>query len=225
MPHFETADNPEVRERFMRAARAAARMDHPNLCRIYEAGMIDGIWFLTMRHLPGNPLSAYTGRPHPPHDAVKIVAKLTQVLEYAHGKGLIHRDLKPSNVMMCPGTGPTVMDFGLAKQMQQLDQKLLSSEACSRTARQSPAGYTTRHGLHPRRTGSRSVPVIACPVFPDSAARLPGVAGAPVDPRSRRGFPAVPLPGRSRGCRDRPAPAAAGVLPHQCRGSEQYRIP
>ncbi len=124
VPHFASGADASVRERFLREARAAAKLDHPNLCPIFAVGVIDGIYFLTMRLLPGKPLSAYTGRPHPPREAVKIVAKLAQALEHAHSKGVIHRDLKPGNIMVCPGTGPTILDFGLAKQIAQPDQKL-----------------------------------------------------------------------------------------------------
>ncbi len=58
---------------------------------------------------------------------MEIVTKLAQALGSAHGKGVIHRDLKPNNVMMCAGVGPVVMDFGLAKQTRQEDQKLTQS--------------------------------------------------------------------------------------------------
>jgi formylglycine-generating enzyme required for sulfatase activity/serine/threonine protein kinase len=124
VPHFASGDDPAVRERFIQEALAAAKLDHPNLCPIYDVGVIEGIYFLTMRLLPGKPLSKYTGRPHPRHEAVKIVAKLAEVLEHAHSKGVIHRDLKPANIMMCPGTGPTVMDFGLAKQTKRQEHRL-----------------------------------------------------------------------------------------------------
>jgi serine/threonine-protein kinase len=124
VPHLDAGAAPSVRERFLREARAAARLDHPNLCPIYDADVIDGVYFMTMRLLPGKPLSAYTGQPLLPREALEIVAKLAQALEHAHGKGVIHRDLKPGNIMLCPGTGPTVLDFGLAKQVQQPDQKL-----------------------------------------------------------------------------------------------------
>jgi formylglycine-generating enzyme required for sulfatase activity/serine/threonine protein kinase len=129
VPHFDSGGDSSVRERFLREARAAARLHHPNLCPVYHADVIDGIYFLTMCYLEGKLLSAYTGRPHAPHEALKVVIKLAQVLDYAHGKGVIHRDLKPSNIMLCPGTGPTVMDFGLAKQIQQPDQKLTQTGA------------------------------------------------------------------------------------------------
>ncbi len=124
VPHFGDGADTELLERFLREARSAAKLDHANLCPIYDADVIDGIWFLTMRLLPGKPLSAWTDRPHPPHEALKIVTKLAQALDHAHSQGVIHRDLKPSNVMMCPSTGPTVMDFGLAKHTRQPDQKL-----------------------------------------------------------------------------------------------------
>jgi serine/threonine protein kinase len=124
VPHFGVGDDPEVRERFLREARAAAQLDHANLCPVYDVGTINGVCFLTMRYLKGKLLSDYTGKPQPPRKAVEITAKLAQALESAHAKGVIHRDLKPNNVMMCAGVGPVVMDFGLAKQTKSEDQKL-----------------------------------------------------------------------------------------------------
>jgi serine/threonine protein kinase len=124
VPHFGVGDDPEMRERFLREARAAAQLDHANLCPVYDVGTINGVCFLTMRYLKGKLLSDYTGKPQPPRKAVEITAKLAQALEAAHAKGVIHRDLKPNNVMMCAGVGPVVMDFGLAKQIKSEDQKL-----------------------------------------------------------------------------------------------------
>src|SRR5665213_3340847 len=124
VPHFGIGDDPQMRERFLREARAAAQLDHPNLCPVHDVGTINGVCFLTMRYLKGKLLSDYTGKPQPPRKAVEITAKLAQALESAHTKGVIHRDLKPNNVMMCAGVGPVVMDFGLAKQTKSEDQKL-----------------------------------------------------------------------------------------------------
>src|SRR5439155_27185236 len=59
VPHFDIGDDPEVRERFRREARSAAKVDHPNLCPVYDVGVQDGIYFLTMRYLKGKPLSDY----------------------------------------------------------------------------------------------------------------------------------------------------------------------
>ena len=124
VPHFEAAADPEVHERFLRKARAAAGLDHPNLCPVYDVGVLDGIYYLTMRYLKGKLLSDHTGTAQPPRKAVEVVTKLAQALAAAHARGVIHRDLKPNNVMMCAGVGPVVMDFGLAKQNQGENQKL-----------------------------------------------------------------------------------------------------
>jgi formylglycine-generating enzyme required for sulfatase activity len=128
VPHFEAGDRPQARERFLREARAAAQLEHPNLCPVHHVGVQDGVCYLTMRYLQGRPLSDYTDQPQPPREAIKIVGKLAQALEYAHSRGVIHRDLKPSNVLMCAGVGPVVLDFGLAK-LRQMDRKLTQTGA------------------------------------------------------------------------------------------------
>ncbi len=124
VPHFNAADDPQVRERFLREAKAAAGLDHPNLCPVYDVGVRDGVYYLTMRYLRGKLLSEYGNAAQPPAEAVDIVVKLAQALATAHAKGVIHRDLKPNNIMMCAGVGPVVMDFGLAKQTDRHDKAL-----------------------------------------------------------------------------------------------------
>jgi predicted Ser/Thr protein kinase len=126
VPHFVEGDDPQLRERFLREAKSAARLDHPNLCSVYDAGVLDGVYFLTMRFLKGKPLSDFTGKPQPPRKAAEIVVALAQALAAAHAKGVIHRDLKPSNVMLVAEVGPVVMDFGLAKNVD-ADKKLTSA--------------------------------------------------------------------------------------------------
>jgi serine/threonine protein kinase len=124
VPHFGDGANTELLERFLREARSAAKLEHANLCPIYDAGVLDGIYYLTMRYLKGKLLSDYSGQPQPTRKVVEIVTKLALALETAHAKGVIHRDLKPSNIMMVAGVGPVVMDFGLARQVQQADTRL-----------------------------------------------------------------------------------------------------
>lgn len=104
-------------ERFLREARAAAMLAHPNLCPVYDAGQIEGVSFLTMAYVQGQPLSESMRQeqPRPIPDAVRLIGQIAAAMHYAHGRGVIHRDLKPANVMIDEGGQPIIMDFGLAR--------------------------------------------------------------------------------------------------------------
>jgi hypothetical protein len=117
VPRFSPEDGPTAVERFIRSARAAATLAHPNLCPVYDAGQLQGIPYLTMPHLEGQSLAALLreGPPWPPDRAVALVHKLALALQAAHQKGIVHRDLNPTNILLTPAGEPTVMDFGLAR--------------------------------------------------------------------------------------------------------------
>ena len=103
-------------DRFYREAHAAATLDHPSLCPVYDVGQIGGIPYLTMAYIKGKPLSAYIVRDQPMAErrAAIMVRKLAQALEEAHYNGVVHRDLKPSNIMVNARGELIIMDFGLA---------------------------------------------------------------------------------------------------------------
>jgi Protein kinase domain len=103
-------------DRFYREANAAATLDHPSLCPVYDVGQIGGIPYLTMAYIKGQPLSKYIlrHRPMSQRRSAIIVRKLAQALEEAHYNGVVHRDLKPSNIMVNARGDLVIMDFGLA---------------------------------------------------------------------------------------------------------------
>ena len=122
IPFFDTS-SPQRLERFAREARSAAALHHPNICTVFDAGEIDGRPFLTMAYIAGTPLEREIDpdTPVPQSRAAEIVRKVALALDYAHRKGIVHRDLKPANIMMGSDGEPVVMDFGLAKQVIDVD--------------------------------------------------------------------------------------------------------
>ena len=112
------AGSAKLIQRMETEAKAAARIDHPLICKVYDFGEIDGIRFIAMQYVEGEDLKSYlkrVGRQRPPEEAVRWTLQLAEALEAAHEKGIIHRDLKPENVMLNRKGEPVIMDFGLAR--------------------------------------------------------------------------------------------------------------
>ncbi len=127
IPHPALMIDRAYRERFLHEARAAARLDHPNFARVCDVGSHEGTAYLTMRYVPGEPLSRRT--PADPADAADLVRNLAVALAEAHRRGVVHRDLKPSNVLIEPDGTPVITDFGLALRLDSLDPKLTATGA------------------------------------------------------------------------------------------------
>ena len=110
LEHDDTA-----RKRFWREARAAASINHPNVCQIYEVGEASGQLFIAMELLEGEPLAEHLKHgPLSVDRAVPIAIDMLNALNAIHTRGIIHRDLKPSNVFLTPH-GVKLLDFGLAR--------------------------------------------------------------------------------------------------------------
>ena len=113
-----------VLERFRNEVRMARRVSHPNVCRVYDVGEIDGATFFTMEYVDGEDLASLLRRIGrlPEDKALAIARQLCAGLAAAHGKGVLHRDMKPANVML-DGRGQVVItDFGLAGIADQIAQ-------------------------------------------------------------------------------------------------------
>jgi WD40 repeat protein len=117
------AGSPATLRRFEREAIALSRLDHPNICAVYEAGELDGVPFIAMRHVEGETLAARIAaapREAPPDRAemvrlLTLVERAARALHFAHENGLVHRDVKPTNIMVTRDGEPMLLDFGLAR--------------------------------------------------------------------------------------------------------------
>ena len=109
--------NPVARERFLNEARAASRIDHPNICTVYEAGETEeGEAYLAMAFYEGETLREHLARgPLEVEEAIDLVIQIGHGLERAHEAGIIHRDIKPENVIVTSRGEAKVLDFGLAR--------------------------------------------------------------------------------------------------------------
>ncbi len=128
--------------RFRQEIDSLARVEHPNVVRLYDAGEADGVLYLTMEFVDGVDLAhALDGKPQPPHEAAALVETLARAMAHVHGLGLVHRDLKPGNVLLLASGGrkppdsltpesgglrpplagfvPKLTDFGLAKDLDE----------------------------------------------------------------------------------------------------------
>ncbi len=118
-----TAKNPQLLARFHAEVRIARQVSHPNVCRVYDIGEVDGCTFLSMEYVDGEDLRSLLRRIGrlPPDKALEIARKLCAGLAAAHDKGVLHRDLKPANIMIDGRGQVLIADFGLAALAGQLD--------------------------------------------------------------------------------------------------------
>jgi TolB-like protein len=112
---LDAGNDEDSRRRFLREAQAAARVTHPNICRLYDIGEADGRPFLVMELLEGESMSVRLGRgPMPLAEALQVALSVLSALAALHRSSIVHRDLKPSNVFLST-QGVKLLDFGLAK--------------------------------------------------------------------------------------------------------------
>ena len=112
----EKQDDQKFAERFEREARALARLSHPNIVTVYDFGQAQGKCYLLMEFVDGLTLrQLFHTRKLAPAEALNIVPKICEALQYAHNEGIVHRDIKPENILLDKKGQVKIADFGIAK--------------------------------------------------------------------------------------------------------------
>ncbi len=122
LPHAELS--PARRERFAQEIRTLAKLKHPFIARLYDAGTLDeGTPWFVMEYVEGVSLAEYCREQTPSvDDRLRLFRSICEAVQYAHSQEIIHRDLKPSNIMVQGDGTPRLLDFGIARELQNLDE-------------------------------------------------------------------------------------------------------
>jgi serine/threonine protein kinase/Tfp pilus assembly protein PilF len=134
-PDFLAEEN--LKKRLVREAQAAAKLDHPNICAIYEVNEADSLTFIVMQYIEGETLAEKMERkPLGVSTALAVAEQAAEGLAEAHAHGIVHRDIKPQNMIITPRGQLKILDFGLAKQMRASDT--VDNEAATATLLSKP---------------------------------------------------------------------------------------
>ena len=115
---------PDHRARFLREAQTASALNHPHICTIHEVAEEEEKPYIAMEYVSGLSLSSLTrSKLMPTADILRYGVQIAGALEHAHGRGIIHRDLKTANIMITQESGAKILDFGLAKQLENKAQR------------------------------------------------------------------------------------------------------
>ncbi|MFO0863228.1 MAG: serine/threonine-protein kinase [Gemmataceae bacterium] len=124
----EMAQDPENVRRFHQEARAAAKLDHENIARVFFCGEDQNLHFIAFEYVEGENLRVIVERRGrlPVDESVRYILQIAAGLEHAHGRGVVHRDVKPSNIIVTPTGRAKLVDMGLARNLERVDDHQLT---------------------------------------------------------------------------------------------------
>ena len=198
----DLAVQPLPRKRFTQEAETASALNHPNICTIYEVGEAGGDPYIAMEYLEGQPLEGLIPSDGlPAGDLVRYAAQIAEGIQHAHERNIIHRDLKSSNVVITREGRAKVLDFGLARHLEDAELKQVTLSQVSLTEDGLVAGtlpYLAPELLHGGAADARSdIWALGVILYQMAAGRLPfeGRTGFALTTAILRDRPA-PLPPR-----------------------------
>ena len=183
----EFAESEERQARFVREAKAASAIDHPNVAQIFEIGEADGIHFIAMQFVEGQNLAArIKGGPLATVDIISIGLQVADALDAAHAKRIVHRDIKPANLVLTDRNQIKVLDFGLAKPMATVEA---SPDSEADTEAKTVAGMVmgTIHYMSPEQALGRDIDgrsdifSLGVVLYELTTGRLPFSGGSPTE--------------------------------------------
>ena len=173
----------ESRKRFLREARLASALDHPNICMVYEIAEADHQYFIAMQYIPGKTLKKVIGgRPLSTDSLLSIALQVGDALEVAHSRGIIHRDVKSSNIIITPRGQAKVLDFGLAKLLTEKERAAPSEELTRVGAPMGTPSYMSPEQARCERVDHRSdIYSFGVVLYEMAAGRMPFKADSSID--------------------------------------------
>jgi len=164
VPHLELLTSGKMAARFEREVELTARLNHPNIARIYDSGMYEGLYYYAMELIAGVPLDQYVEQRDLKHvDIVALMVTVCEAIQHAHQNLVIHRDIKPSNILITDDGQPHVVDFGLAMSLAIGDPLVsisMDGEVTGTPAYMSPEQAAGHHERLDTRTDVYSLGVV-----------------------------------------------------------------
>jgi eukaryotic-like serine/threonine-protein kinase len=183
--HPKIVSQPHAVQRFLREAKATARLSHPHLITVHDAGENGGRYYMAMEFVPGTDLAKLVGRlgPLPWPQVSRILHQAALGLQHAHERGLVHRDLKPSNLLLTEATGQVkILDLGLARILEDADIGTADRLTSERVIMGTPDYMAPEQALDTHRVDIRAdLYSLGCTAYHLLAGQVPFPGGANVE--------------------------------------------